>query len=34
MFSNGGFRERKREVERECVKVEDEFGGKLGVITV
>ena len=27
-FSNGGFRERKREVEKEFVKVEDDLGKK------
>jgi len=29
-FSNSGIRERKREVKRECVEVEDEFGRKEG----
>ena len=29
-FSNGGFRERKREVERWCDEVEDDLGDKEG----
>ena len=29
-FSIGGFNERKREVERDCVEVEDDFGEKEG----
>ena len=33
-FSNGGFREIKRDVERESVKVEDEFGEKRRVTMV
>ena len=33
-FNNGGFREIKREVERVCVEVEDDFGGKRRVTVV
>ena len=33
-FSNGGFRERKREVERERVEEEDEFWTKWRVVAV